>query len=497
MNPTSAASPSSTQDPHAPLMAPNRPFAPSRRADSFPRSITQEELGYDPSDMLLRSPTLSLSDSQRGARTEGSTAQRQHSPPFELDSPRQKAETAPLRLPRPDAGALLPARNRDGVPVQDRRAPSPLKDVQWGSQNAGLRADVDKARTSIEALKTNMVEVQQYLQATSGRNHQLTTHLLQVEQQLVTAHAHRDTLQAQVRQLQSRDAVWVATLAQAVENTQDVIYKQDEAAQQSQQIHRRVQTATEETERLKACYDDLAQCFVTAEAQRFEALGPLPDHYRRIDTSNGPVALHKSTCLLLRPYVDFSEGPNATSTGAGRTCVAITKELLGTIAAWKNGLYIGEDVIGHGALYAMYRFALVHRKDDLRCAVEQELQRTALAAGHRILDHYERSTQAEACWNQLVRAVSAALPLMKPDAEGEGSIVRVNLGRCPHAAARSGPLYGDGDRLPDWRADIAMAHQALAAYCRSFHVFCSANTQLQIQEGTREMMLSWSCKLLG
>ncbi len=480
-----------SQNVPSPLRAPTRPYAQDR--SPFPVSISQEELGYE--GELHQDQTPGHAQDSERADSSG-----RGSPSFGLDSPTPSVRSSGAPHVQPQAGRavqdmLLPPKDRGGASPVARNTPSPLGPLPaWGASNPTIRGDLEQARKDIAGLEGRMTEVTLDHKKTSE---QLTSTLQHRHKDAVTQQKIIRELDTVAKVIRSHDHAVSQLLqhASGVEPAHNSI--REELKEQNRALREALAEVQERVTQMSSQLRDLIKQTIETAKDHFEALGPLPEGYRRVETLNGPYALHQSSYRSLQRHVQFYESRAQADRRSERLHVDISQQMLCHLAMWKKGLGINQDILGHSALFDLYSFAQVRNLPDLYADTSRELHLAATDAGHKLLSNYPRLPHAEALWETMIAAMAEALPRLRVAPMGEDAQVHVALGRCPHPAARSGALVRDDERAADWRNDIIFAVRALTIYCRVFRVACRPKPQLHIQEATREMTLTLSCHLQG
>ena len=497
MMPTPAASSGSPQTSPLPPRFRGRALA-SEPGQTFPKTVSQDEreLNFD---------ALSVSGSAVSSEPGSRPKSGYNSPVFGLDSPpgtpafprppsrtaSGELRTSPPPAPVPpalDAGALEPAPgcSPPASPQGSGQGPEGLPpQTAMGQRMDELRAHVD--------------EVIIFCGNTRQEHQLLVAELLGLRNKLVqmdNQQRHQQRTVEALERLQGEQKNLIALLQQAVHKTRAQLEASDK---QNAFLKNNLAAVQQRTQTLQENYAALTDHLVKSMDDRFEMLGPLPPDHVRIDTLNGPFPLHQQTEVKLRPYVEFFSANSDDGHRAGKTRVHvnITKEVLANLAAWANGLYIGEEVLGHGALWSLYCYGRTQGSQRLQDDFGKELHSAGVEASVRVLNTYakERRHYVSSYVSKMVDAIAQVIRTDTTPKDSNKVTVRVPLGLSLEPGLKSQPLYNDADTMPEWRADVARAFLAATEYCKKFHVSCADDPQLNVHEASKTVTLLIECRL--
>jgi hypothetical protein len=464
------------------------------QGQSFPKTVSQDEqdLNFD-----VLATLGSSSGSEQGGRPKSPA-----SPSFGLESGSTSPVLAPPKSRSPASGgqkspprAVPPLPVAEGAVAQGADSPlpstSPPSQMQWGAQRTIVMTQrVDELRKHVDELLLFCTNLQKGHQLLVGEFVRMRNSLLQMDTQ---AASQKHTLE-DLGRLHEEQQSLTTLLQQAVHKTQAQLEASDK---RGAALKNSLATVQHRTDTLQGNYAALTDHLVKSMEDQFEMLGPLPADHVRIDTLNGPLPLHKKTQLQLRPYVAFSQSDHGAPGGPSRIHVNVTKELLANLAAWANGLYVGEEVLGHGALWSLYCYGRSQGFSKLQEDFGKELHSAGLDASTRVLNAHakERRHHAMPYVSKMVDAIAQVIRSSSAAQDANKITVRIPLGLAAEPGFKNQPLYADTDTMPEWRADVARAFLAATEYCKKYHVACGENPQLSVHDASRALTLLIECRL--
>lgn len=464
MNSPSAAFGSVTQSHALQLRAQARRHPPDH-PHSFPESVSQDHLPLT-ADELQRHPGRPW-DTERSNRSGAS------SPPFQFDSANSSAQSLQVSGPSPvppkdirqTDSPLLPSRARDGVSPGPKPAASPLSQLNWAAQSASARNEVHNLREAIIKMTTALAETRGKVDELIQIRGKDGERFVEIGRQIIILDQH----------------------AQRAAQLQEIVQVKDgELRGLIAQSHDRVDALQNQVKNLtELCIDNTED--------KFEAQGPLPRHYRRIQTSNGPYALHNDVYRRLIPYLDFHAAQGGQDGRPSRTHVEVSRQMLSHLAMWKNGLSLAPELIGFAGLRDLCAYARNNDLQDLLGVTLKELHEAGVAAMAPVISKHPRHTSVKLLGDAMVRAMCDLQTKDDAQQAGKEAVLQVLVPRPPQGIVRPGPLLGGEDRTPEWRQDLTFAFRAFTLYCGVFRVTCHGNPVIEVRDNDRHLILHIPC----
>lgn len=434
---------------------------PDYAPTAVPESVSQDHLPLSTDGLQPRPPARPW-DSERSNRSGAS------SPPFSYDSPTSSAQSVrgTGASPNPPADALrpesplLPPRGKEGAGAAARGAASPLGQLNWGAQNASVRTELQDIKEALGKVIPALQGVIGQVQTLNGCRVLDDQRIRDLQRQVDVYGEHVQAMQELRKEVQLKDAELRALIAQAFERL--------DSTQNS--------------------VKNLTELCVENTEDKFEALGPLPKNYRRVQTSNGPYALHNDVYRRLIPFLDFHGAPPQADARRLRTHVEVSRQMLSHLAMWQNGLSLAPELLGYAAVRDLCAFARRRDIKDLLEVTLKELHEAGMAAMAPLLSQHARQATVQDMAEDMVAAMCR---LQTEDVVPQGSQeqqLQVVIGRTPTGGVRSGPLFASEERAPEWRQDLRFAFRAFSLYCRVFRATVRANPQIEAREGHRVIL---------